>query len=216
MLRFFFGLTLAQLVIAVLVYFGPLSNPLELALLIGFVILLISIVTTLWFNTVAKLLADKRIAVLKEQFANEREKINVSAERAQKKLLKSTQKEIESERRRQSTRANLKIGGTIALAAGFGVVMLMSQFFTLGLLSLTTAGGAIGGYLARTRREQLDSPDYKMIEGVEVVDEQPKTLTDQSTADATDTSEAIDEKSVVSIDPESNELIETNNPTGKS
>ena len=107
MLRFFLGLILAQLVIAALVYFSPLSNPLELALLIGFVILLISIVTTLWFNTVAKLMADKRIAVLKEQFANEREKINVSAERAQKKLLKKTQKEIESERRRQSTRCLL-------------------------------------------------------------------------------------------------------------
>jgi len=89
MLRFFIGLTLAQLVIAALVYFSPLSNLLEQALLIGFIILLISLVTTLWFGTVAKHMADKRIAVLKEQFASEREKINVSAERAQKKLLKS-------------------------------------------------------------------------------------------------------------------------------
>lgn len=201
MLRFFIGLTLAQLVIAALVYFSPLSNLLEQALLIGFIILLISLVTTLWFGTVAKHMADKRIAVLKEQFASEREKINVSAERAQKKLLKSTQKEIESERRRQSTCANLKIGGTIALAAGFGVVMLMSQFFTLGLLSLTTAGGAIGGYLARTRKEQLDGPEYKMIEGVEVVDEQPKQLTDQTVADAT----------IVTVDAD-----DSKNPTDKS
>ena len=201
MLRFFIGLTLAQLVIAALVYFSPLSNLLEQALLIGFIILLISLVTTLWFGTVAKHMADKRISVLKEQFASEREKINVSAERAQKKLLKSTQKEIESERRRQSTRANLKIGGTIALAAGFGVVMLMSQFFTLGLLSLTTAGGAIGGYLARTRKEQLDGPEYKMIEGVEVVDEQPKQLTDQTVADAT----------IVTVDAD-----DSKNPTDKS
>ena len=201
MLRFFIGLTLAQLVIAALVYFSPLSNLLEQALLIGFIILLISLVTTLCFGTVAKHMADNRIAVLKEQFASEREKINVSAERAQKKLLKSTQKEIESERRRQSTRANLKIGGTIALAAGFGVVMLMSQFFTLGLLSLTTAGGAIGGYLARTRKEQLDGPEYKMIEGVEVVDEQPKQLTDQTVADAT----------IVTVDAD-----DSKNPTDKS
>lgn len=180
MLRFFLGLTLAQLVIAALVHFIPLPSVLEKALLVGFVILLMSTVTTLWFNTVAKHLADKRIAALQEQFASEREKINVSAERAQKKLLKKTQKEIESERRKQSTRANLKIGGTIAVAAGFGVVMLMSQFFTLGLLSLTTAGGAIGGYLARSRKDQLPAPDYKMIEGVEVVDADQKQLTDQS------------------------------------
>ena len=213
MLRFFLGLTLAQLVIAVLVNFSPLSNPLEHALLIGFVILLMSIVIMLWFSTVAKHLADKRIAVLKEQFASEREKINVSAERAQKKLLKSTQKEIESERRRQSTRANLKIGGTIALAAGFGVVMLMSQFFTLGLLSLTTAGGAIGGYLARSRKDQLEGPEYKMIEGVEVVDEQPRKLADQSATDSVST------ETTVSVEPESidsNGSVDSKNQTDTS
>jgi len=66
MLRFFFGLTLAQLVVAALVSFSPLSNLLEQALLMGFVILLVSIVTTLWFGTVAKHMADKRIALLKK------------------------------------------------------------------------------------------------------------------------------------------------------
>ena len=40
MLRFFVGLVLAQLVIAALVYFSPLSTPLEQVLLISFVILL--------------------------------------------------------------------------------------------------------------------------------------------------------------------------------
>ena len=37
MLRFFVGLVLAQLVIAALVYFSPLSTPLEQVLLISFV-----------------------------------------------------------------------------------------------------------------------------------------------------------------------------------
>jgi len=203
MLRFFLGLTLAQLVIAALVYFSPLTNFAEQALLIGFIILLLSTVVTLWFNTVAKHLADKRIALLKEQFASEREKINVSAERAQKKLLKKTQKEIESERRKQSNRANLKIGGTIAVAAGFGVIMLMSQFFTLGLLSLTTAGGAIGGYLAKSRRDQLEGPDYKMI-----TDEAPKQLTDQNTGN----DESIDEATIVSTES-ADDLEGTNNKT---
>jgi len=180
MLRFFIGLTLAQLLIALLVFLSPLTNPLENALLVLFVILLLASVITLWFNTVSRHLADQRIATLKEKFASEKEKINVSAERAQKKLLKKTQKEIDSERRKQSTRANLKIGGAVAVAAGFGVVMLMSQFFTLGLLALTTTGGAIGGYLARTRREQLPAPEYKMLEGVEVVDNESQLLTDDS------------------------------------
>ena len=196
MLRFFCGLLLVQIIIAVLVQINPLLNSLEKTLMTGVVILLMSTVVTLWFNTVVTHLTDKRIAALKEQFAKEREKLNVNAEREQKKLIKKTQKEIESERRRQSTKANWKIGGTIAVAAGFGLIMLMSQFFTLGLLSLTTAGGAVGGYLARSRKDQLPGSDYKMIEGVEVIDEDPKKLTDQSdtktanlvqgTADTTD------------------------------
>ena len=94
MLRFFLGLTLAQLIIAALVQFSPLSNSLEKALLSVFVILLLSTIITLWFGTVAKHMADNRIAALKEQFASEREKLNVNAEREQKKLLKKTQKEI--------------------------------------------------------------------------------------------------------------------------
>lgn len=200
MLRFFAGLMLAQLTIAVLVHLSPMTNVLENGLLILFVIFLLSTVITLWFNTVSRHQADRRIAVMKEKFASEKEKINVSAERAQKNLLKKTQKEIESERRKQSTRANLKIGGAVAVAAGFGVVMLMSQFFTLGLLTLTTAGGAVGGYLARTRREQLPGPEYKMIEGVEVLDDETKQLADnQVTSDNLDSdtgsSDATDRES---------------------
>ena len=51
-------------------------------------------------------------------------------------------------------------------------MMLLTQFVTLGLLTLTTAGGAVGGYLVRARREQeaLEGPDYKLIEA-EVVDD---------------------------------------------
>ena len=116
-------------------------------------------------------------------------------------------------------RDSIKIGGTIALAAGFGVIMLMTQFVTLGLLSLTTAGGAIGGYLARSRREQLGSPEYKMIEGVEVVDEQPQRLTDATDRDETDreaNTVATGEKTVAH-EPQSTDVTADNNkPVNKS
>ena len=91
--------------------------------------------------------------------------------------------------------------------------MLMSQFFTLGLLSLTTAGGAIGGYLARSRKDQLEGPEYKMIEGVEVVDEQPRKLADQSATDSVST------ETTVSIEPESidsNGSVDSKNQTDTS
>ena len=81
-------------------------------------------------------------------------------------MVKKTKKQIEVEARRAKTKANIKVGGAIAVAAGFGVMMLLTQFVTLGLLTLTTAGGAVGGYLVRSRKEQeaLDAPEYKLIE----------------------------------------------------
>ncbi len=183
MLRYFTGLVLVQIAIAAFVTLNPLSNPLENMLLTGFIIVLLSTVATLWFNTITKHQIDKHIAAHREQFATEREEIKLSAEREQKKLLKKTHKEIEAERRKQRNRANLKIGGTIAIAGGFGVIMLMSQFFTLGLLSLTTAGGAVGGYLARSRRDQLAGPEYKMLENVEVIDTDSADQDTQATVD---------------------------------
>ena len=198
MLRFFIGLTLAQLSIVLLVLFVPVATTLEKSLLVLFVIFLQTTVITLWFSTVTRHIGDQRIADLKEQFANEREKINVSAERAQKRLLKKTQKEIESERRKLSTRANLKIGGAFAVAAGFGVVMLLSQFFTLGLLTLTTAGGALGGYLARSRKEPLltGEPEVKMIEGVEVIDNENTDVPSLPDQSAPTTTEPADSKPI--------------------
>ena len=175
MLRFFLGLTLAQAATALLVTFYPGAMNLEKLLPVIFLILLLSTVISLWFNTVARQLSDKRISTLERRFAAEREKINVNAERAKSKLAKKTQKEIETQARRTKTKANIKIGTAIAVAAGFGLLMMFTQFITLGLLTLTTAGGAVGGYLARSRRpEALEQPEYKLIEGAEI--EETKVL----------------------------------------
>ena len=181
MLRFFLGLTLAQIAIAALVYFYPGNTGFEKLIALAFMIILLSTVISLWFSTVARQLADKRVSVLKEKFTAEREKINKTAERAKDQLVKKTNKQIEVEARRAKTKANIKVGSAIAVAAGFGVMMLLSQFVTLGLLTLTTAGGAVGGYLVRSRKEQeaLDAPDYKLIEA-EVVEDTDKKPTAQN------------------------------------
>ncbi len=177
MFRFFLGLTLAQLATAGLVYFYPGTTGTEKLVAVTFLIILLSIVISLWFSTVARQLADKRVNTLKEKFAAERDKISKTAERDKDRLVKKTKKQIEVEARRAKTKANIKVGSAIAVAAGFGVMMLLTQFVTLGLLTLTTAGGAVGGYLVRSRKEQeaLDAPEYKLIEAevIEDVDETP-------------------------------------------
>jgi len=177
MLRYFIGLTLAQVAIALLVAFLPGGTTLDKLLPIVFLVLLLSTVISLWFGTVARQLSDKRVASLKQQFATEREKLNVSAERAKNRLQKKTQKEIEIQARRARTSANIKVGTALAVAAGFGLVMIFTQFVTLGLLTLTTAGGAVGGYLARSRKnDMLEGPDYKLIEAEEIEPQEVKKI----------------------------------------
>lgn len=183
MLRYFIGLTLAQLATALLVAFFPGGTTLDKLLPLIFLVLLLSTVISLWFGTVARQLSDKRVATLKQQFAAEREKFNVNAERAKNRLQKKTQKEIETQARRAKTSANIKVGTALAVAAGFGLVMIFTQFVTLGLLTLTTAGGAVGGYLARSRKhDTLEGPDYKLIEAEEIEPQEVKKLENDAEA----------------------------------
>jgi hypothetical protein len=56
--------------------------------------------------------------------------------------------------RRSSTRANIKIGLVFAGATSLGGLLLLTQYMSLGLLTLTTVGGAFGGYVLRIRQER--------------------------------------------------------------
>ena len=160
---------MAQIATALLVAFFPGGATLDNLLPLIFLVLLLSTIISLWFGTVASQLSDKRVNTLKQQFATEREKLNVNAERAKSRLQKKTQKEIETQARRAKTSANIKVGTALAVAAGFGLVMIFTQFVTLGLLTLTTAGGAVGGYLARSRKnDALEGSEYKLIEAEEI------------------------------------------------
>lgn len=169
MLRFFAGILLAQLAAVLLaaVLLDPFN--VENSLIFLFPIAIISVIFTFWFRSIASQMAEQRITALSARFAKERESLNLNAERAKTKLVRQTQKEIASETRKARNRANLKVGAAVAVAGGFGMIMLFSQMVTLGLLTLTTAGGAVGGYLARARREATALPehDYKLIESTE-------------------------------------------------
>ena len=94
------------------------------------------------------------ISRLKEYHAKERETIRVNAERTKSKLVKQAQRKTMQEVRRSSTRANIKIGLAFSGAAGLGGLLLLTQFMSLGLLTLTTVGGALGGYVLRIRLEK--------------------------------------------------------------
>ena len=161
MLKFIPGVLLLQLITIALVMiaFPVLQNWGWLRLMIP--VLIAGFLTAFWFGSIAANKCKDEISRLKEFHAKERESIRVDAERVKTELVKQAQKKTLREVRRSSTRANVKIGLAFAGAAGLGGLLVLTQFMSLGLLTLTTAGGALGGYLLRMRQERgkLQPPD---------------------------------------------------------
>ena len=110
--------------------------------------------TAFWFGSIAANQRKDAISRLKEDHAKERETIRVNAERAKTRLVKQTQQKAMQEVRRSSRQSNIRVGLGFAAAAGLGSLLLLTQFVSVGLLVLTTAGGGLGGYLLRLRQEK--------------------------------------------------------------
>ena len=154
MLKFIPGILLLQVITIALVLIAPadLANWGWLRLVIP--VLIAGLLTAFWFGSIAARQRKDKISRLKEHHAKERETIRVNAERAKTKLVKQSQRKTLQEVRRSSTRANIKIGLAFAGAAGLGGVLILTQFMSLGILTLATVGGALGGYLLRIRQEK--------------------------------------------------------------
>ena len=115
--------------------------------------LLIGIFAALWFAAIANGTRHHAVARVKDDFAREREKIRVQSEKDKSKLIAQTHRETLKTIRRMQAGASFKVGLGFAALLGLGGIMLLSQFVTVGLLTLSTAGGALLGYVVRARRE---------------------------------------------------------------
>ncbi len=156
MLRFFIGIIVIQVVTGLLLWLNieSLATPRDWAELL-IPACAIALVTAFWFAALAKELADKNISTLRDQFSKEREKLVSNAERAKTRMLEKTQAQIVRESSRTHAKANFKVGAALSGAVGFGVLMMFTQFASLGLLLLSTAGGTLGGYILRSKQRPI-------------------------------------------------------------
>ena len=160
LIRFLIGIFLLQGVTALLVYTALGSDwqttwPLYLVLAVS-----IGTLVGLWFSAIVG--ADRRHAVARvsERLSKEREEIRVKAEQQRIKDVRNQERLVAKasaagKAGRIGGGLTLKSGVVVGGAVGIGVAMLLTQFVTLGLLTLTTAGGAALGYGARVRQEKL-------------------------------------------------------------
>ncbi len=157
LIRFLIGIFLLQTVTGLLVYTALGTDwrvTWPLFLLLGGSI---GALVALWFSSIVG--ADRRYAVARaaERFSREREQIRVKAEQQRTKDVRSHERLAAKAAKGGglSGGLSLKSGAVVGGAVGIGVAMLLTQFVTLGLLTLTTAGGAVLGYGVRSRQEKL-------------------------------------------------------------
>lgn len=154
LVRFLIGIFLLQGVTLLLVYTALTTDwhttwPLFTAIggAIGFLV-------ALWFNTIVYADRHRTVSKVSERFSKEREKIRVRAEQQRAKDGRSNER-LAAKARRSSVGMSLKTGVVVGGAVGVGVAMMLAQFVTLGLVTLTAAGGAALGYTVRVRQEKL-------------------------------------------------------------
>jgi len=174
MLRYVPGIVLVQLVTLTLFWVNRAAGLEDLLLRAALPAALIAGVTALWFAALARSQNSEATTKLTEQHFAEREALNRTIERTRseaiqqasadqakllerasrerEKLVQKTHKELLRQERRTSRRANVKVGVAFISMTALGIVMLITELLTLGLLTITTAGGAMGGYLLRWRQ----------------------------------------------------------------
>ena len=130
------------------------SEHTELWLLIAALALIIGFLAALWFASMPPHSRKDALVRVQESFSREREQFRVRAEREKNKVIRQSHQQIARERRRAQHKDSFKVGASIAAVLALGMMMLLTQFFTIGLLTLTTAGGAVGDYLFRARQDR--------------------------------------------------------------
>lgn len=151
-LKFFFGITLVQLVTYILILISPETLDTLGLLRIIFPLLIISVVVSFWFTSLSENSRKDALEKLKSSFAKERESLKVNAEKAKTKVIKQAQKDIATEAKVTHAKANFKVGASFAGVICIGGLFVLAQMVTAGLLTLSAVGGAMGGYYWRGKR----------------------------------------------------------------
>ncbi len=154
-LKYLIGVLVVQGVTVLLVVTAYRTDLEQTGLLFLLLNLAIGALTAFWFTSMAEGTRRQALSRAREGFAREREKIRVRAEREKVKEVKNSRQRVSRERQGASPGGNLKTSLVLGGAAGLGIVVMLTQFVTLGLLTLTTAGGAALGYGLRARQDRL-------------------------------------------------------------
>jgi ABC-type multidrug transport system fused ATPase/permease subunit len=164
-LKFLLGIVLVQVMTGLLLYLSP-SELDEMSLLrLVLPLFFLALMVAFWFSSLSDSFEKEKEHKIKNSFAKEREELRVKAEKEKTKVIKQAQKEIAKEAKLTHAKANFKVGASFAGVLGVGALFIFAQMVTAGLLTLTAAGGVMGGYYWRGKR--LGGEKYKELEVID-------------------------------------------------
>jgi len=151
-IKFLIGIFLLQGATVLLLLTAQDADLQKTGWLVGSLGLLIGVIAALWFSTITSHASQHSVARASENFNRQFDRIKRQAEKEKTKEIRNSHQQILRETRRVQNRATLKTGAALAGIAGLGVLLLFTQFMTLGLLAVSATGGALLGYRIRARQ----------------------------------------------------------------
>jgi hypothetical protein len=113
---------------------------------------LIGMIAALWFSAIASHASQHSLARASEKFNRQRDRIRRQVDKEKTQEIKDGHRQVMRETRRLQNRSSLKLGVAMTGVAGLGILLLFTQFMTLGLLAVSATGGALLGYGIRSRQ----------------------------------------------------------------
>ena len=108
LLKFLFGIIIAQVATYVLILLAPAELNMTGILRLAIPLLIIALVVAFWFNSIAGHHSKDAIGKVKDDFANEKEKIRANAQRAKERVIKESHKNIAKETQKPMQRPTSK------------------------------------------------------------------------------------------------------------
>jgi hypothetical protein len=150
--KFLLGAFLLQGATALLLMTAQNADLARSGWLIGSLALLIGVIATLGFSAISSHECQHSYTRASEKFSRQRDRLRRQAEKEKTREIRASQRQLLRETRRLQSRSSMKLGAALAGTAGLGVLLLFTQFMTLGLLAVSATGGALLGYGVRARQ----------------------------------------------------------------
>jgi len=151
-LKFLIGIFLLQGATALLLMTAQDADLNKSGWLFGALGLLIGVIAAFWFTSIAGHASQHSFIKASEKYQRQRDRIMRQAEKEKTKEIRNSHQQLLRETRRVQSRSTLKLGAALTGIAGLGVLLLFTQFMTLGLLAVSATGGALLGYGIRARQ----------------------------------------------------------------